>query len=63
MARRWQDLGLKGARSSETNLEPEAIVQLVAEAMALDPSGRSGKANMKRQIAMRTGVHLKRYVL
>ena len=61
MARRWNDLGLKGSLLTEATLEPEAVVQLVvADQMSMDPSKKSGQNSMKKQIALRTGYHLKR---
>ena len=55
-------MGLRASKATEENLLPEQIINFVAETMALDPSGRSGQNNVKKQIALRTGIHLKRQV-
>lgn len=54
-------MGLKGSRSSEVTLSEDDVIRLVAEQMMLDPSGISGQNAIKQKIAMRTGIHLKRY--
>ena len=59
VSRRWKDMGLSGSTGTEAQLSRGKIVQLVADQMSLDPAGRVGQNTMKKQIALRTGVHLK----
>lgn len=61
VARRWREMGLVGSsKVNERRLLPGKVVQLVAEEMALDPAGRIGQNTMKKQIALRSGIHLTR---
>jgi hypothetical protein len=60
IARRWRELGLTASKATESSLTPDEIVGLVAEQMAMDPSGHVGQNALKKQIALRTGHHLKR---
>jgi hypothetical protein len=53
-------MGLKGSRLTERCLNEDEIKQIVAQQMELDPAGRVGQSTLKKQIAMRTGIHLKR---
>ena len=63
VGRRWQEMGLKGSKATEETLSQGDIIQLVMDQMALDPGGRIGQNLLKKQIAMRTGIHLKRSVI
>jgi len=60
IARRWKELGLKASRATEASLPPGQAIRIIVDQMALNPSGRMGQNAMKRQIALETGVHLKR---
>jgi hypothetical protein len=53
-------MGLKGSKS-ESELPREEVVQLVVDHINQDLSRRMGQNALKKQIALRTGVHLKRY--
>jgi hypothetical protein len=60
ITRRWKEMGLHASKNTERALERDEVIRLVAEQMALDPSGKAGQNTIKKQIALRTGVHLKR---
>lgn len=55
-------MGLKGSKASEAGLSEDDVIQLVLDQLKLDPSGIAGQNAIKQKIAMRTGIHLKRYV-
>jgi len=59
-ARRWREMGLKAAKGTEDSLSPGTVMQIIADQMALDPSRRVGQNGLKKQIALNTGIHLKR---
>jgi len=59
ITRRWKDMGLKGSRA-EHDLTRETVVRLIAEQIQMDPSRRAGVNTIKKQVALRTGVHLRR---
>jgi hypothetical protein len=52
-------MGLKGSGAAERNLLPGDIIRLVAKETANNQSGLVGHKTMKKQIALRTGIHLK----
>lgn len=60
IGRRWRDMGLKGSRATEASMPRGDVVQLVVAHMEEDVAGTLGKGALKKQIALRTGVHLKR---
>jgi hypothetical protein len=53
-------MGLKASGATEADLAHEDVVQLVVEHIGRDLSRQLGQNALKRQIALRTGVHLKR---
>jgi hypothetical protein len=53
-------MGLRASKGTEKTLDREVVIRLVSEQMALDPSGKAGQNTVKKQIALRTGIHLKR---
>jgi hypothetical protein len=61
VARRWKELGMKASKATEESIPHGRIVQLVADQMSMDPSRRIGQTTLKQQLALRTGIHLKRY--
>lgn len=60
VARRWREMGLRASRATEATIHRNEVIQMVADQMSLDPSGRIGKTVTKHEIAVRTGLHLKR---
>lgn len=60
IARRWQELGLVASRKQEEKLTRARVRELVEEEMENDPDGQMGQNAIKANIAMRTGLHLKR---
>jgi hypothetical protein len=54
-------MGLKSSRH-ESALPRAEVVQLVMDHINQDLSRRIGQNALKKQIALRTGVHLKRHV-
>lgn len=62
VARRWRELGLRASRKTETTHAYGDLIQLVADHMSGHPDGGIGQTKMKYEIAVRTGLHLKRYV-
>ena len=54
-------MGLKGSKATEEALQPTEVMKLVMEQMGLSESvDPSVQTSLKEQIALRTGVHLKR---
>lgn len=56
-------MGLKASGREERALSPQEIVNIIAEELEMDPEGTMGQNLIKHRIAMRTGKHLKQYVL
>ena len=63
ISRRWREMGLKGSGATEASLPVGEVVQLVVDHMAQDPDRRAGKSELKRRIALRSGIHLRRYAV
>jgi len=63
ISRRWQEMGLKGSRATESSMPPGKILQLVVDHMSQDPDRRAGRSELKRRIALRSGIHLKKSVV
>jgi hypothetical protein len=53
-------MGLKSSRG-ESSLPRAEVVRLVVDHIDQDLSRRMGQNALKKQIALRTGIHLKRY--
>jgi hypothetical protein len=60
LARRLQELGLGASRKTEMMTPADEVTQLIVDHMDKDPSGRSGPATVKQNIARKTGVHIRR---
>jgi len=60
IGRRWQEMGLKASHAVEASMSPGEVMQLVVQHMNEDIAGCLGQTALKRQIALRTGIHLKR---
>jgi len=60
ITRRWREMGLRASKATEANLPRAQVIQLVLDQMAIDPSKRTGQNALKTQIALRTGLHLRR---
>ena len=60
MGRRWRDMNLQASRGTEERMTHAEKVALVKEQLALNPARCPGQLTVKKQIALRTGIHLKR---
>ena len=62
VARRLRDLGIGAASKTERSTPQSVLNQLIVDQLDRDPSGRSGPATIKQEIARKTGVHIRRCV-
>jgi hypothetical protein len=61
ISRRWKEMGLKSARGGEAEMTREEVVQLVTDQLKQVPSDRRGRLHfIKSEIALKSGIHLKK---
>jgi len=60
IGRRWTELGLHASSKTDSALPLEVKRNLVVDEVLQDPAGLNGPRCVKREIARKHGIHLKR---